>query len=144
MLRQAIACRPGAIDCAEEREEFLAAVWRELDAPLDGWPGQPGAAPGRVVRDRRGRGVAGTITSLVATGEGVLVVCADARRRLRHLCGRLGGFALCSYEALAREPGIAAQRPHVVLLDPPAHAGLDALARARPGGAFHPSGLGRG
>src|SRR3954451_4663675 len=30
------------------------------------------------VRDRRGVGVAGTLTALVASGEPVLVVCADA------------------------------------------------------------------
>jgi single-stranded-DNA-specific exonuclease len=133
VLRQAAACRPDEIDCAEERERYLAAVWRELDAPLDAWPGNESAADAssvRSVRDRRGRGLAGTITSLVATGEGVIVVCADVPRRLRHLRGRLGGFALCSYEALAREPQMAAERPHLIVLDPAVHPALEALTAA--------------
>ncbi len=48
------------------------------------------------VRDRRGGGTAGVVAALVATGEPVLVVCADARARRRHLAGRLGGFGLAS------------------------------------------------
>jgi single-stranded-DNA-specific exonuclease len=77
--------------------------------------------------------VAGTIAALVASGEPVLVVCADARWRRRHWAGRLGGFALCSWLALERDPGLAARHAHVVALDPPAHAGQDALLRAAAG-----------
>jgi single-stranded-DNA-specific exonuclease len=49
----------------------------------------------------------------------VLVACADARARRRHLAGRLGGVALCSWSALERDPGLAARFTHVVALDPP-------------------------
>jgi single-stranded-DNA-specific exonuclease len=73
----------------------------------------------RTLRDRRTGGIAGTVGALVASGEPVLVACADARARRRHLDGRLGGFALCSWDALEREPGIAAPFAHVVALDPP-------------------------
>jgi single-stranded-DNA-specific exonuclease len=71
---------------------------------------------------------------LVASGEPVLVVCADVPRRLRGLEGRLGGFALCSWPALERDPGIARDFTHLVALDPPAHAHLARLLAA-PGGA---------
>ena len=75
------------------------------------------------MRDRRGGGIAGTIAALVASGEPVLVVAADARARLRHLRPILGGFALCSHDALERDPGAGARggaTAHVVMLDPPA------------------------
>jgi single-stranded-DNA-specific exonuclease len=72
------------------------------------------------VRDRRGGGIAGTIGALVAAGEDVLVVAADGALRARHLAPILGGFALCSHEALERDPGLARAGTHVVLLDPPA------------------------
>ena len=77
-------------------------------------------APTRLVVDRRSAGVAGVIADLVATGEGVLVACAGVGRRAGPLSERLGGFSLCSYEALDRDPGLAAPFRHVVLLDPPA------------------------
>src|SRR3954451_21150260 len=79
------------------------------------------------VRDRRGVGVAGTLTSLVATDEPVLVVCADARARRKALQGRLGGFALTSYAALARHPEAARTYPHLVALDPPVEPHHEAL-----------------
>jgi single-stranded-DNA-specific exonuclease len=90
-----------------------------------------GAATGstRVVRDRRGGGLAGTIAALVHTGEPVLVVCADALARRRGLSGRLGGFAVCSYDALAQDPGLAERAMHVVALDPPSHPEHEALLR---------------
>jgi len=75
------------------------------------------------VRDRRAGGVAGTIAALVASGEPVLVVAADARARLRHLRPLLGGFALCSHDALERDPSparVGGIDAHVVMLDPPA------------------------
>jgi single-stranded-DNA-specific exonuclease len=72
------------------------------------------------IRDRRGGGIAGTIGALVASGEPVLVVAADAILRARHLAPILGGFELCSHAALERDPGLARRDAHVVLLDPPA------------------------
>jgi single-stranded-DNA-specific exonuclease len=50
----------------------------------------------------------------------VLVVAADAQLRARQLAPILGGFALCSHGALARDPSLAAADAHVVMLDPPA------------------------
>jgi single-stranded-DNA-specific exonuclease len=88
------------------------------------------AVPGlRTVRDRRGGGIAGTIAALVHTGEPVLVVCADALLRRRQLTGRLGGFAVCSYDALQSAPELADAYPHVVALDPPPHPDQEALLR---------------
>jgi single-stranded-DNA-specific exonuclease len=83
----------------------------------------------RTVRDRRGGGIAGTIAALVHTGEPVLAVCADALLRRRQLTGRLGGFALCSYDALQAAPELADAYPHLVALDPPAHADQEVLLR---------------
>jgi single-stranded-DNA-specific exonuclease len=128
VLRHAEPCNPRPIALVGEPERYLDGVWRELDAPLE-LPRPPSSA-GRVVRDRRGRGIAGTLGALVATGESVLVMCADAQRRLGHLEGRLGGFALASYQALEREPALSGTFTHVVALDPPVHAHLLALACA--------------
>ena len=55
----------------------------------------------------------------MASGEPVLVACADSAARARHLDGRLGGFALCSWAALEREPALAEPFVHVVAIDPP-------------------------
>jgi single-stranded-DNA-specific exonuclease len=79
------------------------------------------AAGRRAVRDRRNTGLAGTIAALVYTGEPVLVVCADATVRLRQLTGRLGGYALCSWDALAGDPALADAYTHLVAMDPPLH-----------------------
>ncbi|HEX4344295.1 MAG TPA: single-stranded-DNA-specific exonuclease RecJ [Solirubrobacteraceae bacterium] len=79
-------------------------------------PGPPAGPP----RDRRGGGIAGTVGALVASGESVLVVAADAILRARHLAPILGGMHLCSYDALDRDPRLASAYAHVVLLDPPA------------------------
>jgi single-stranded-DNA-specific exonuclease len=119
VLRAANPCAPAPIEVVGEPADYLGAAFAELDAPL---PGPLGAAPppAGAVRDRRGRGVAATIAALVATGERVLVVAADAPSRARHLAPILGGFALCSHAALERDPALAAGHGHVVLLDPPA------------------------
>ena len=90
------------------------------------------------VRDRRGAGIAATVTGLVATGEPVLVVVACAERRARGLDGRLGGFALCSWDELECEPRLADDFRHVVALDPPMlEAHERALRRAGAGRTIH-------
>jgi single-stranded-DNA-specific exonuclease len=66
----------------------------------------------------------------------VLVVCADATARARHVDGRLGGFALCSYEALERGAAQADGFDHVVLLDPPVLERLRNVACAGQLGQF--------
>jgi single-stranded-DNA-specific exonuclease len=84
-------------------------------------------------RDRRGGGIAGVVASLVASGERVLVVAADAPRRARHLRARLGGFDLTDHLALERDPQLAARYDHLVVLDPPPYDGL----AAAPGPLVH-------
>jgi single-stranded-DNA-specific exonuclease len=136
VLRCARPCEPAPVRVLGEPEGYLAGALAQLDAPL-AWP-PPAPAPDGPRRhniDARGRGLAGTLGSLVASGEPVLVVCADVPRRLAGLRGRLGGFALCSWEGLERDPALAAPFPHVAALDPPAHAHLDALLRTGDGWA---------
>jgi single-stranded-DNA-specific exonuclease len=87
----------------------------------------PDGERGRGVRDRRGAGLAGTIGALVFTGESVLVVCADAPARAQQLTGRLGGHAICSWDALERNPALADGYHHLVALDPPMHPDQEAL-----------------
>jgi single-stranded-DNA-specific exonuclease len=88
------------------------------------------ASPGRTVRDRRGTGLAGTIAALVHTGEPVLVVAADGPARARQMSGRLGGFAITSWDALEREPELADGYHHLVALDPPMHPAQQAVLTA--------------
>ncbi len=129
VLRGARPVEPGEIEVLGEPEDFLAAAFAELDAPLEPWP-PPVPEAGRTVVDRRGAGVAGVIGDLVTTGEPVLAVCADVPRRVDGLRARLGGLALCSYAALERDPRLGEEFTHVIGLDPAAHAHLDTLLRA--------------
>lgn len=76
-----------------------------------------GAAPR--IRDRRSAGTAGTIGALVGGGERVLVVCADAIARRDQFRDRIGGFELCSWDALSAQPELAVAANHLVALDPP-------------------------
>ena len=96
-------------------------------APLAATASKPaGPAPvaqPAVLVDRRGRGVAGTLAALVASGEPVLAVCADVPARLPALRRRLGGFALASWAALEADPALAAPYAHVVAIDPPSRRG---------------------
>nr|MDQ6914643.1 hypothetical protein [Actinomycetota bacterium] len=129
-------CEPAPVEAIGEPARWWEAVLAELDAPLEPWP-PLAPATGRTVVDRRGRGLAGTLADVTATGEPVLVVCADVERRRRGLEARLGGFALCSYAALERDPARAARFAHLVALDPPVHAHQRALLEAGPGGYAH-------
>jgi single-stranded-DNA-specific exonuclease len=123
VLRSARPCDPAPIEVLGEPTDFLAAALAELDAPLPD-PIRPSCGDirgeaGRSTRDRRGAGIAGTIGALVASGEPVLVVCADVPRRLRKLQERLGGFTLCSHATLRAQPSFAEGFAHVVVMDPP-------------------------
>jgi single-stranded-DNA-specific exonuclease len=131
VLRHARACAPAPIAIVGEPEDYLAAALEELERPLDAVSEAGATGSNRPVagakepaasgfRDRRGGGIAGTIGALVASGEPVLVVAADAILRARHLQPMLGGFELCSHDALERDPSLARPDAHVVLLDPPA------------------------
>ena len=130
VLRGVAACDPAPVVVVGEEGPYLERAFAELDRDLSVAPAPP-AKLARAVRDRRGRGIAATVVELVGGGESVAVVCAATGQRLEHLCGRLGGFALCSYAALAREPGLAAKYMHLILLDPPASE--EELASARTG-----------
>ena len=132
VLRAARPSRPAPIEILGEPPSYLAGVWAQLDAALPGAEPAPPEGPegGRTVCDRRGRGVAGTLAGLVAAGEPLLVVCADAVLRRRHLEGRSGGFALCSHAALAAQPDLAGPYRHVAILDPPGCDHAEALVRA--------------
>ncbi|MGI8730109.1 MAG: hypothetical protein ACR2LK_09000 [Solirubrobacteraceae bacterium] len=141
VLRDARPCAPAPIVVVGEPRDYLATAMGELVRPLEPPAGDdaeqrlrepPQPDRGRI-RDRRGGGVAGTIGSLVAAGEPVLVVTADARLRERHLAPILGGFELCSHEALERDPDLARAGAQVVMLDPPpgpiqAHGAMTHLA----------------
>jgi single-stranded-DNA-specific exonuclease len=114
--------------------DYLAAMRAEREAdPLGPTPGDGGTTP--LVLDRRGEGLLAVLTDALSTGEPVLAVAADTRRRLTGLAARTGGFALTSYAALEREPALAAGFGHVVALDPPSSPARDALLR---GGARTP------
>lgn len=130
VLRAITATAPGEVHVVGESGNYLQRAFDEFDRGLVVESiGAVGAR--RSVRDRRDRGIAATVVELVAGNEPVLVVCATTNARLAHLRGRLGGFALCSYTALASDPALADAYPHLVLLDPPAS---DAeLARAQQG-----------
>jgi single-stranded-DNA-specific exonuclease len=129
VLRHAQPPAPPAVGLAGEPEDPVAAALAELAAPLP-VAGATSRAAG-VPRDRRGGGVAGTLAALVASGEPVLVACADARRRRGHLEGRLGGFDLAAWHVLERDPALVARYAHVVALDPPASDAQAALVDER-------------
>jgi single-stranded-DNA-specific exonuclease len=133
ILRNVAPCAPSPICVLGEDRGYLERAFAELERRLDGAPDLADAVPGRSVRDRRGRGIAATITELVRGCESVLVVCAAAAERARHLDGRLGGFALCSHDALERGAVDTGAFEHIVILDPP--LGDAALVRASAGTA---------
>ncbi len=119
VLKDARPSAPPPIALVGEPADYLGTALAELDRELHDVARSPRDL-GAPIRDRRGGGIAGTIGALVASGEPVLVVAADATLRLRHLQPILGGFALCSHAALERDPALAASDMHVVMLDPPA------------------------
>jgi single-stranded-DNA-specific exonuclease len=133
VLRHAAPAAPGPIELLGEPETFAAGLRAELDRDLEAAlvaPAARGARPAarassgpltgaRMQRDVRGTGIAGLLADLVATGEPVLAVAAHSQHRARGLARRLGGFALCSWAALADDAALAAPFPHVVVVDPP-------------------------
>jgi single-stranded-DNA-specific exonuclease len=118
VLRHAQPPVPAPIELVGEPEDAVDAALAERAASLPVAGGSARAAG--VPRDRRGGGAAGTLAALVASGEPVLVACADARRRRGHLEGRLGGFALVAWHALERDPSLLSSYTHILALDPPA------------------------
>lgn len=119
VLRAAAPSEPPPFTVVGEHGDFLERALGEFERGSEA-PTATTESALRTVRDRRGRGIAATIVELVAGGEPVLVVCAATAERSRHLEGRLGGFELCSYGVLERDPQLVGAYTHVVLLDPPA------------------------
>ena len=89
----------------------------------------PVAGPARrELCDRRDEGFAGVVGDLLSSGERVLVVTCDTARRREPVAALLGGWAesrlaLVGWDVLLRVPGLAADWPNVVALDPPAALG---------------------
>jgi hypothetical protein len=124
---------------------------RELVAPDPFASGGPASAAARAVIearpliDRRGQGISAVCGELLAAGESVLAVCADARRRaagLRELVAGLAlgdaAFAAISWPDLIANPGEARAFRHIVLVDPPPVAELVQVAARAPasGGVY--------
>ncbi len=123
VLRHARRAQPAPIDVLGE-PAFAGAVAAELDRDLSVWEGaRPMPADG-AWRDTRGGGIAGLLADLVAAGEPVLAIVAHAPHRARTLQDRIGGFAVCSWSALADDSGLAAGFAHLVAVDPPCDAAL--------------------
>jgi single-stranded-DNA-specific exonuclease len=122
VLRDARPCAPAPISVVGEPTDYLEAVLEEVARPLEALATPPERLDVPIpipVRDRRGGGIAGIVAALVASGEPVLVVAADAQQRARQLAPIVGGFELCSHDALERDPRLARAEHHVVVLDPP-------------------------
>jgi single-stranded-DNA-specific exonuclease len=120
VLCHARPCAPAPIECLGEPEDYLSAVFHELDRDA---PARDAVAPrARSVLDRRGESPLAVLSDAIAAGGEVLAVCADVARRIDGLSGRVGGFALISYPALEREPSILDAFQHLVVLDPPSSA----------------------
>jgi single-stranded-DNA-specific exonuclease len=130
---QTPACAP--IEVLGEPSSFGDGLHAELDRRLEPWP-EPGnslTGAGRARRDHRGRGIAGLLADLVASGDRVLAVCAHSPQRAGALDSRVGGFALVSWSALEDAPAIAERYDHVVAIDPPPHGHLHAALERLPG-----------
>ncbi|MBS1870966.1 MAG: single-stranded-DNA-specific exonuclease RecJ [Actinobacteria bacterium] len=127
-LRHAQPCAPAPIELLGEPAAgaWLAAALHAAEPARDG----AGPEAGRTVVDRRGEGSLTVLRELADTGERVLALVADVPRRLAGLQERVGGFALASHAALARDPQLADGFAHLVALDPPAHHDEDARMRA--------------
>ncbi len=156
-------CPPAAGRC-----EVIAGrpLWDEIEAELEADPAAwvpstahtattsahpvsaagRAALDGRLLVDRRGQGIAAVCGELLAAGESVLAVCADARRRAGGLAALVAGLAAgegaelaaIGWSDLLARPPEAARHRHLVLIDPPpVPALLQAAARTPvPGGVY--------
>lgn len=146
ILREAVRCDPEPITVIGEPGDYLEAVLMELDRDIESYDDPDALSEGepdpthyasdlgeQVIVDVRGISPLTTIADAQAAAEadssGVLVICANAQRRLAGFNGRRGGFALITHEALADEPEIVTAFEHVVVLDPPASEEQELLTR---------------
>ncbi|HEX3802690.1 MAG TPA: single-stranded-DNA-specific exonuclease RecJ [Solirubrobacteraceae bacterium] len=151
VLQHAAPCMPTDILVLGEPDDYLTTVFMELDRELDfvddpdlasksdpaceieSQPsGDLAAAGERTVLDRRGQSSLTTIADAQAASgpdNPILVICANTPRRLAALASRRGGFALISHDSLEDEPELVIDFEHIVVLDPPASATQDAIAK---------------
>jgi len=134
---------PRPLEPAVEDAESAGDWWKRFEAELSVEPPMPpadaeieaGGGERRVVRSPHSP--AAVLAELVSSGESVLAIAADAAARapLEH-----PGLVLADYEGLERDPDLALDFTHVVLVDPPPSARLERLAGRGPdaGGWLHP------
>ena len=127
VLGHARPCAPAGIEVLGEPDDYLRAALEVSD--LDPLPA-PAIPEVRTLLDRRGQSPLAVLRDALTAGGDVLAVCADAPRRQSGLAARTGGFALISYNALARDPRIGERFAQLVALDPPASADGAAMLRA--------------
>jgi single-stranded-DNA-specific exonuclease len=128
----------GAGETEGETEEW----WRRFEAELaaDLYERPPEVDPPAGEPERRAvRGAnspAATIFELLSSGASVLALVADAPRRAALA---RDGLALADYAKLGREPDLARNFAHVILVDPPPSAHLERLASrsTEEGGYLH-------
>jgi single-stranded-DNA-specific exonuclease len=126
---------------AAEAEE--SAWWDRFEAELAAdpaaWPPERSERPGRRTACPVSGSAAATLAELASSGAGVLGLVADLPRRaaLGHT-----GARLAEYGELERDPSLAAEVEHVVLVDPPPFPHLERLVSetgAGGGGYLHPA-----
>jgi single-stranded-DNA-specific exonuclease len=123
---------PGAAEAEESAwwDRFEAEVAADSAAS----PPEVPAGGERTVRTVSGSAAA-ALAELASSGDAVLGLVADLPRReaLSHT-----GARLAEYAELERDPGLAAEVEHVVLVDPPPFQHLERLV-AQGGGYLHPA-----
>ena len=135
VIRHCRPTRPAPIDVIGE-PEFAAGVLAETTRDLVDAGTCRHILQAKNVSDRRGAGIAGLLADLVAAGDPVLAIVAHAPYRARTLERRIGGFAVCSWAALADAPELAAPFAHLVAIDPPPPTpACSRCSNVRPAGA---------
>jgi single-stranded-DNA-specific exonuclease len=137
ILRHSAPCSPGEIMLVGEPLDYLTTAFMELDRDIadeseSDLLSELADACERSILDRRGQSPLATIADAKAaagSASELLVICANAPRRLAALASRIGGFALVSHESVQDEPEIVAEFGHVVVLDPPASALQEVITR---------------
>jgi single-stranded-DNA-specific exonuclease len=127
---------------AEEKVVEAAQWWQRFDAELAGDPAvRPELDPALAGDFQRqvcvsANAPAAVISELASCGGEVLGLAADAGLRVGMTCE---GARVADYAELERDPELAADFDHVVLVDPPPSAELLALASRSPveGGYLH-------